>query len=151
MIERVVGDVDDATRTYRTNVWPPTPYLSLPHEIESVTSVTMGDDLVDTDDYEIEDTGATLRRKGGRYGDYAYHDGYYNSWAGDIVVVYERVMDAAVWKLALIDLVRLSSRRMGVASERTGPYAATAADSEMERETILDRIRIAEPGGVLAV
>ena len=42
MIERVVGDVDDATRTYRTNVWPPTPYLSLPHEIESVTSVTMG-------------------------------------------------------------------------------------------------------------
>ena len=155
-IEEIVGplgtDANDleATRSYRTNVWPPTPYLWLPHRAESITSVTQEDETVDSDDYQIEEEGSLLRRKGTSYLDYRLG---YHSWAGDIEVDYERVIedqDRNLWKVALVDLVRVSSRRMGVASEGLGPFRVTAADSEMEREKILDRIRIREPGGVLA-
>ena len=147
-IEQIVGDVDDGARVHRTRIWPPTPYLWLPHQAESVQSVVMDDDTVSSDDYEIEEDGSLLRRKQDSAG--AYQFGY-RSWGGEVLVNYTRELHTAFWREALIDLVRVSAGRMGIANERTGPYAVAAADSEMLRQEILTRVRVREPGGVLAV
>ena len=147
-IEAITGDLEDAARTFNTYVWPPTPYLYLPHKAASVQSVTMGTNTVNSDDYELQEAGAVIRRKGGFFEDY-YYDGYYNRWAGDIAVEYTRTLETAVWRAALIDLARVAVNRSGVSFRRTGPHQFSAINSEAERQRILDRLRVAEPSGVL--
>lgn len=146
IMQIIGGSVSDGSRTHTTRIWPPTPYLWLPHRAASIQSIDMDGEEVDADDYSIEEEGSLVRRTSSPFG--AYREGIY-SWAGDIDVMYTRVLRPAFWREALIDLVRVSANRMGVRSQGTGPHSVTALESERERAAILGRVKAQEPGGVL--
>lgn len=148
-IRDVIGgsvEANEQGRTYKEHIWPPVPYLWLPHRAASVQTVKLNDDTLEATDYEIVEEGSALRlERGSTIGYYGSYGSDGTRWAGDVEVAFTRVRNAELWTEALVDLVRVAAGRMGVTSDRLGPVATTAADSDALRERILDRLRMAEP------
>lgn len=98
-------------------------------QIQSVTELDNGDNVVDSSNYRLEHNGRTLRRVG-------------NVWAhGTVEVVYTVSTDTATRDRVIIDLVHLAlSYRGAVKSESDGAYSsgriASADAYERERHNI---------------
>ena len=125
-LDAAIEDVDDVLGplTVHERVRIHGPLLPLSREAESITTVVDGSITLAADDYELSDSGRTLRR---------LHDGTNPAHAWDRYVDVTYVRDdpvASRWR-AVIALVQLDlDQRPGLQSETIGTYAYTKSTTK---------------------
>lgn len=113
--------------------------ILLPYRAESVTSVTIDEEALDTDDYDLEYGGLSVRIWFSR--PYNWTSEQYARYTWLIEVNYVAEDDIDDRKVAQVQLVRMDTQHDGLASERTGQYSRESANYGRERRRILATLR----------
>lgn len=123
-IVRLIGDTTaNVTQTFR---YPPKDIV-LKHEATAIVSVTEDDDLLLSTEYELQDGGRILRRKGWIY------DTTYLTWGDEVIIVYTPYDSTASQKRVQMYLVGIGLAQNGYRVERNTEILQEPLNYQAER------------------